>query len=107
MLSGMREVGFNLDRMRLVCNRIGCEGGGITMHDVDATLGMDVFAQVPDDWSTVNAAMNVGEPLASSAPKSKVRLAIRSIAQALHDPSEDLAEAAVTRKRTGLFSKIF
>ncbi|HRX85930.1 MAG TPA: AAA family ATPase [Phycisphaerae bacterium] len=107
MLGGMREVGFNLDRMRLLCNRVGCEGGGITLDDVNATLGMDVFAQIPDDWVAVNQAMNVGEPLATAAPKSKVRQAIRSIAQMLHDPEGEAAEAPAARKRGGLFSKIF
>jgi len=108
MLGGMREAGFNLERMRLVCNRIGCEGGGINLEDVNNTLGMEVFAQIPDDWGTVNAAMNVGEPLASSAPKSKVRQSIRAIAEKLHDPSGLLpTEPAAARKRGGLLSKIF
>lgn len=107
MLQGMGEAGFNLERMRLVCNRIGCEGGGITIEDVGATLNMEVFAEVPDDWATVNAAMNIGEPLAHHASKSKVRQAIRAVAQRLHDPDAAPKEAVGDRKKGGLLSKIF
>jgi pilus assembly protein CpaE len=105
MLGGMREVGFNLDRMRLVCNRIGCDGG-ITLDDVETTLGNSVFAQIPDDWGTVNASMNVGEPLAISAPKSKIRQAIRGVAEKLHDPGGPPDEAEAPKKG-GILSKIF
>ncbi|MCB9850841.1 MAG: AAA family ATPase [Phycisphaerales bacterium] len=107
MLGGMREVGFNLDRMRLVCNRIGCEGGGITVDDVGATLGSEVFAEIPDDWGTVNGSMNVGEPLATSAPKSKVRQAIRAVAERLHYPDGVPAEEKAGAKKGGILSKIF
>lgn len=107
MMSGMRDVGFNLERVRLICNRAGCEGGGISLDDVGTTLGLDVFAQIPDEWNVVNAAMNVGEPLANSAPKSKVRQAIRTIAQMLHDPAGEHEAVPANRKKGGLLSKIF
>ena len=107
MLEGMREVGFNLDRMRLVCNRIGCEGGGISIDDVGSTLNMPIFAEIPDDWVTVNNAINIGEPLSVAAPKSKVRLAIGEIARHLHDPEGLADEEGAGQKKGGLLSKIF
>ena len=107
MLQGMGEAGYNLERMRLVCNRVGCEGGGVNIEDVSATLNMEVFAEVPDEWMTVNAAMNIGEPLATHAPKSKVRQAICSIAQRLHNPGGVVGEDDVENKKRGLLSKIF
>ncbi|HNO76584.1 MAG TPA: AAA family ATPase [Phycisphaerae bacterium] len=107
MLEGMTEVGFNLDRMKLVCNRVGGESGGITPEDVRDTLNMDVFGEVPDDWNAVNAAINVGEPLSASSPKSKVRQAIRGMAMRLHDPHGNLQEVPKETKKGGILSKIF
>jgi pilus assembly protein CpaE len=107
MLEGLTEVGFNLDRVKLVCNRVGGDGGGITVEDVAATLNRDVFGQIPDDWAAVGAAINVGEPLATSVPKSKARQAIKALAGRLHAPggvAEDVAEDA---KKKGLLSRIF
>ncbi len=107
MLDGMMEIGFNLDRMKLVCNRVGCDGGGVNVADVSSTLKLNVFAEIPDEWETVNGAINVGEPLASHAPKSKVRLAIKSMAERLLDPSSAQAATEGQRKKGGLLSKIF
>ncbi|MEK7757601.1 MAG: hypothetical protein AAB385_10365, partial [Planctomycetota bacterium] len=42
------------------------------------------YASIPDDWSTVSGAINLGEPLLTHGPKSKVRLAIQEIAERLH-----------------------
>lgn len=105
MLQGMKEIGFNFERMKLVVNRSGCEGSGISIEDVETTLNLKVFAQIPDDWAAVNAAVNVGEPLAQSAPKSKVRLAVKAMAQRLYSPDAPIVEPEP--KRGGLLSKIF
>jgi MinD-like ATPase involved in chromosome partitioning or flagellar assembly len=50
---------------------------------------MDVFATVPDDWDSVSGAINLGEPLLSHSPKSKVRLSIQEIAARLHKQQSD------------------
>lgn len=105
MLQGMKEIGFNLDRMKLVVNRTGSDGSGISIEDIEATLNLQVFAEIPDDWAAVNAAVNVGEPLAQTAPKSKTRLAIKAMAQRLHSPDAPIEEAQP--KKGGLLSKIF
>lgn len=107
MLEGMREVGFNLGRMKLVCNRIGCEGSGISIDDVEATLNLHVYGQVPDDWAAVSSAVNVGEPLMRVSPKSKARLAIRALAQRLCSPEAAAQGLDADRKKGGLLSKIF
>lgn len=107
MLEGMTEVGFNLNRMKLVCNRVGGESGGITTEDVRDTLNMDVFGEVPDDWGAVNAAINIGDPLSVCASKSKVRQAIRGMAMRLHDPNGEIDEEAKETKKGGILSKIF
>jgi pilus assembly protein CpaE len=107
MIQGMLEIGYNVERMRLVCNRVGCAGGGIDVADVQSTLNLDVFGEIPDDWAAVNGAMNTGEPLFTSAPKSKARTAIKALAARLHDPNAAPVLEEPERKRGGLLSKIF
>lgn len=107
ILDGMQEAGFSLDRTMLVCNRTGKEAGSLVAADVEATLGQKIFASIPDEWATVSSAVNLGEPLMTRAPKSKVRLAIQELAQRLHDPDGQSVEKDVNKKSGTLLSKIF
>jgi pilus assembly protein CpaE len=105
ILENMRSNGFNLDRTKLICNRVGREEGHLTPENVGETLGLGVFATIPHDWQTVSAAANLGEPLLSLGPKTKVRLAIQEIAQRLHNPDAETDDKD-TRKK-GLIGRIF
>lgn len=110
-LQDLRQKGYNLDRIRMVCNRFGREAGFLEQSDVETTLGRKLTWMLPDDWKTSSAAVNVGTPLLEWAPKSKLRMAYRQIAQALAagihgadaDDDEPTAEAA-EGPRKGLFS---
>ena len=106
ILEGMRTAGYNLDRTKLVCNRVGRDAGHLSPSQVAETLGLDVFASIPDDWQTVSAAINLGEPLRSHSPKSKVRIALQEVAERLHRP-EGTAEDKDGRKKGGLIGRIF
>ena len=92
ILENMRDNGYNLDRTKLVCNRVGRDSGHLSVTHVTETLGLELFASIPDDWSAVSGAINLGEPLQTHSPKSKVRLAIQEIAERLHrgdSPTDD------------------
>jgi len=106
MLDGMRGAGFNMGRIKLVCNRVGLDGGNLSLQDVKSTLGVDVFAAIPNDWLAMSTSVNLGEPLATCHPKSKVRLAIRELAERLHRPSEASDDTPAPRKG-GLLGRIF
>ncbi len=106
MLDGMKRVGFNLDRMKLICNRVGCEGVGVSIEDVSSTLNLEIFGEVPDDWATVNGAINVGEPLSASAPKSKVRLSIKDVAARIAGAGANTQQES-EHKKGGLLGRIF
>ena len=84
ILENMRDNGYNLDRTKLVCNRVGRDAGHLSVAHVTETLGLELFASIPDDWSAVSGAINLGEPLLMHGPRSKVRLAIQEIAERLH-----------------------
>jgi pilus assembly protein CpaE len=86
VLHELRRRGYNLDHVRLVCNRVGREAGYLEPTDVETTLNRKLSWQLPDDWKLVSTAVNVGAPLLDAAPKSKLRLAFQQMATALADP---------------------
>lgn len=106
MIQGMREVGFNLDRVKLICNRSGRDLGSLSLDDVRETLGLEVHAVLPEDWATISGAINLGEPLVEHAPKSRLALAVRDLAERLHQP-ESPADETVCARKGGLLSRIF
>ncbi len=83
LLNEMGRGGYNLERIRLVCNRYGREAGYLEPADVEATLGRKIDFTLPDDWKTSSTAVNVGTPLLEWAPKSRLRLGYRQVALAL------------------------
>lgn len=104
-VESMRESGGNLERWRLICNRIGLESVHLSVNDAVETVGIGSFAQIPDDWATVSGGINLGEPLLTHSPRSKVRAAIAEIAQRLHKPEPLAAEGDAQKK--GLMGRIF
>ncbi len=107
MIEGMREAGYNMDRMKLVCNRVTREKSTLTLEDVADTLKVPEFARIPDEWATVSATINLGEPLAVHGPKTKVRCAIRDLAVRLHGQDSEADEKGSSKQAGGLLSKIF
>ncbi len=101
----MREHGVNFDRVKLVCNRVESAASCLSVSDLKSALGIDVFASLPDDWPTASGAINLGEPLMTISPKSRLRLGIQEIAKRLHrsDGESDEREA---HKQT-LIERIF
>ena len=107
ILREMTRCGYNLDRVRLVCNRFGRDAGFLEPTDVETTLGRKICWTVPDDWKTASTAVNVGTPLLEWAPKSKLRAAYRAIALALassteSEPQETPEAPAAEPSRKGL-----
>ncbi|MGB2984714.1 MAG: hypothetical protein WBE26_02430 [Phycisphaerae bacterium] len=105
MLQSMRENGYNPERARLICNRVGRGAGQLSVDDVTETLGLNAFASIPDDWEAVSGAINLGEPLLTHSPKSKVRLALQEIAERLHGADSETDDKG-TRKPS-LIGRIF
>lgn len=105
ILDGLRSGGYNLDRTKLICNRVGRDSAHLTVENVADTLGLETFAVIPDDWTAVSTSINIGEPLLTHSPKSKVRLAIREIAERLHMPAGETDDKDTKKK--GLIGRIF
>jgi pilus assembly protein CpaE len=105
MLDELRGGGYNLDRFALVCNRTGRDSAHLEISHVEETLKRKIAHQIPDDWKTVSAAINMGVPIREVNQKSKVRAAIRELAGRLANPQEDDETGEVNQG--GLLSKIF
>jgi Flp pilus assembly CpaE family ATPase len=103
MIQELATQGFNPDRISLVYNRLGRESAHLTLDQVETILGHKMFASVSDDWKTVSASVNIGQPLRQHCEKSKVRREIRHLAMLLHSP-ETLA--ASTSKQGGLLGRL-
>lgn len=89
MLHELGRAGYSLDRVRLVCNRLGRDTGYLEKGDVESTLKRKIDFTLPDDWKTSSTAVNMGQPLATHAPKSRLRLAFRDLAISLAGAAED------------------
>ena len=102
----LRANGYNLDRFRLVCNRTGHDSGHLGVDQVEKTLGKQIAYRIPDDWKTVSGSIDVGVPLIEMAPKSRVRAAIREIAESIAKPHA-AEKTPENGGRAGLLGKIF
>lgn len=105
ILDNMRSEGYQMDRVKLVCNRVGRDSGALSLDDIAETLGLPVFASIPDDWPTVSGAINLGETLQNFSPKSKVRQSVQEIAERLHTPVAQSDDKNAHKK--GLIGRIF
>ncbi|MGB0715668.1 MAG: AAA family ATPase [Phycisphaerae bacterium] len=104
IITGLRESGDGNERVMLIPNRVGRHSSDLSIEDSSQTLGLEAFASIPDDWATVSGAINLGEPLLTHAPKSKVRMAIEEIAQRLYSPD---GHADVEEGKKSLIGRIF
>jgi pilus assembly protein CpaE len=105
----MRAIGFNLDRVKIVANRVGKDSGIISPEYVKETLNHEIYYSLPDDWASASGSINMGVALNREYAKSKLRLAIRELAERIHEPqgSETSGDGAGGKKGGGLLTKMF
>ncbi|MBK9121376.1 MAG: response regulator [Phycisphaerales bacterium] len=105
LLNELRRGGYNLDHVRLVCNRFGREAAYLEPTDVEATLNRKIAWTLPDEWKTASTATNVGAPLLDCAPKSRLRQAYQQMAREIAGvvPEPGTGPSGEPQKK-GLFS---
>lgn len=105
----MRTIGFNMDRVKIIANRVGKDSGIISAEYVKETLNHEIYFSLPDDWSSASGSINMGVPLKKEYAKSKIRLAILELAERIHNPDETgkLGDGSGGKKAGGLLSKMF
>jgi pilus assembly protein CpaE len=94
ILQALDRAGYASERIRLVCSRFGRECGYLEPADAEATLRRKLDFTLPDDWKVSSTAVNMGAPLLSHAPKTKLRQAYRQMAVALARRDEPAGQAA-------------
>lgn len=86
LLCTLNSLGYQKDRIRLVVNRYE-KGGDILIGDVESTLGLKVFATVPNSFKAVSASVNQGVPIYRIAVNDPVSKALHKLAHMLADSS--------------------
>ena len=86
-----------------MCNRAGGGLSHLNVQRLEMSLGHSIVTCIPDDWANVSAAINLGEPLAMNAPRSKAREAIRDLSDMIRGAGDVPGEA----KGGGLLSRLF
>jgi len=110
ILQELSRQGFNLDRLKLVCTRVGRESGYLEVEHVETTLNQKIFAKISEDWRSVSNAINMGEPLLTSASRSRVRQDLATLAKRV---SQELTKTKIEpiekekRPAGGFLSKLF
>ena len=109
MLQELGRQGFNLDRLKLVVNRVGTNNGSLEVEQVEATLNQKMYACITDDWQAASTAINMGEPLCMAAARSKARQDIEALARRLCPDSAAANGSGDPKKAasSGIFSRIF
>lgn len=83
IMQEFKQTGYNMDRVKLACNRCGRDAGYLEPSDVETILSRKIDWYIPDDWKTSSMAVNMGQPLLTHAPKSKLRQVYCQIATAI------------------------
>ena len=89
-------------RVKLVVNRHQ-EGGRLSNRDLENTVGMPVFWALPNEYRSMSAAIDSGNPVVLDSPRSRLARSYRDLASALVEaaaevPStEDVPQANTSR----------
>ncbi len=82
-LDGLRQIGFDMARIRLVVNRSNSKAR-LDVAELERTLGLRVGGSIPSD-RLVPQSVNAGVPALVSSPRSRVARAFHALAESL-DP---------------------
>lgn len=97
------RYGMPPEKLHLVLNRF-TSNCPISPQDVEEQLKTAVFALIPNDYQTVQAALDFGRSLLSDSPDSPVRKAIAEMADRIYRGDFTAAHSQPKRK-TGILSR--
>ncbi|TWT48573.1 AAA family ATPase [Botrimarina hoheduenensis] len=93
------------NKMRIVVNRVGQGGSAISVKKAEATLGKEVYWQLPNDFRTMIEVRNNGVPLLEHAPKAPLTQSISQLAADLLGEAPVGEVAGKSRGWLGMFGK--
>ncbi len=94
-------------KVKIVVNRVGLDGGQITLKKAEETIGKEIFWQLPNDYRTMIEARNNGVPLIDSAPKTAITQSLMALAKALDGGAEVDGEESDGKKSIGGLLKLW
>jgi pilus assembly protein CpaE len=80
----LRRLEIDMDKVLLMVNRYH-KKYELSLEDLERTVGQQAFWVIPNDYKTVSAALDNGEPVVARAPRSKVSRNIDKLAETLCD----------------------
>ena len=89
-LAALRGLGINMSKVKVVVMREDT-GEEVTAKHVKDALDAPVFWKIPNDYVSVVAAINAGDPVVTAAPRSRVARSIQAL-------GEWVAQASVETK---------
>ncbi len=90
-------------KLKIIVNRVGQGGASISLKKAQATLGQDIYWQLPNDFKTMIEVRNNGVPLLEQAPKAQLTRAISQLAADISGQSlGEEAPVAATKSRNWL-----
>lgn len=88
ILSTLLTLGYGRDKIHLIVNRFE-KGGDILLDDVERTLGMKVFATLPNSFEAVSASVNQGVPILKLAKRDPVTKGLLKLGHDLEQGFEE------------------
>jgi len=87
-LAAFRSLGINMQKVKVVVMREDT-GEEVTAKHVKEALDATVFWKIPNDYVSVVASINSGDPVVTASPRSKVARSIRSLGEWVGQVSVD------------------
>ena len=95
------------EKVKVVINRMGLDDNAISLSKALDTLGHAIYAEIPNEYSTMVEARNNGVPLITQSPKSRLTKSINQLALSIDAPpvvDVKVDDRKVGANKKGLFS---
>lgn len=86
------------EKVKIVVNRCGLEKTQISIKKAEATIGREIFWQIPNNYSVVSECRNNGVPFVMSMPKANVSERIVELAEKLYEAPAPSPEGEEEKK---------
>lgn len=104
-LDFLNNIGYDKNKVNLVINRY-TKNSTLTIKDVEETLNKNVFYKIPNNYITLNDAIERGLPLQITNPNSNIYKAYKTLAkEIINTDFEDLRQNCAN-KSFGIFNLI-
>ena len=97
VINTLISLGYTADKIRLMVNRFD-KKDDITLTDISSTLQLEIYASIPNEYSTAVESVNQGIPIIELARRSKAAKSLYEIAQQLTRRSTGNAERELLKK---------